>query len=101
MLSATIEQIRPFFNLILERFNTSLLIFGGMNKSSPSTVTFVLHFRLERSISQARWRGSIEHIPSGKRSEFLRIEDLLHFFRKFEIRLDDTDCLQEKLKDRE
>ena len=62
----------------------------------PSTNTFVLRFRLERSIVGARWRGSIEHIPSGERSEFLRVEELLKFFRKFEILLDDTDSFQNK-----
>jgi hypothetical protein len=60
----------------------------------PSAITFVLRFWLDRSISVARWRGSIEHIPSGKRSEFLRIEELLKFFRKFEISLDDSNCFQ-------
>jgi len=67
-----------------------------MSGSVPSTNTFVLRFWLERSISGARWRGSIEHIPSGERSEFLRVEELLKFFRKFEILLDDTDSFQNK-----
>jgi hypothetical protein len=61
-----------------------------MNKSLPSTITFVLRFWLERSVSETRWRGSIEHIPSGKRSEFLQADELLRFFRKFEIRLNDA-----------
>ncbi len=60
----------------------------------PSAITFVLRFWLERSISAARWRGSIEHIPSGDRSEFLRVEELSKFFRKFEISLDDSDSFQ-------
>ena len=62
-----------------------------MNVSSLPANTFVLRFWLERSISGARWRGSIVHIPSGERSEFLRVEELLKFFQKFQIMLDDTD----------
>jgi hypothetical protein len=60
----------------------------------PSAITFVLRFWLDRSISTARWRGSIEHIPSGDRSEFLRVEELSKFFRKFEISLDDSRSFQ-------
>jgi hypothetical protein len=61
-----------------------------MSESLSATNTFVLRFWLERSISTARWRGRIEHIPSGKRSEFLRVEELLKFLWKFEISLDDS-----------
>ena len=60
----------------------------------PSAITFVLRFWLDRSISVARWRGSIEHIPSGDRSEFLRVEELSKFLRKFEISLDDSHSFQ-------
>lgn len=52
--------------------------------------TFVLRFWLERSISGARWRGSIEHVPSGTHSEFLRAEEMLEFFRSFQIVLEDS-----------
>ena len=62
-----------------------------MNVSSLPANTFVLRFWWERSISGARWRGSIEHIPSGERSEFLRVEELIIFFQKFQIVIDDTD----------
>ena len=65
-----------------------------MNASTPSTNTFVLRFWLERSAAGARWRGSIEHIPSGERGMFLRVEELLRFLRKFEILLDDANCIQ-------
>ena len=63
--------------------------------------TFVLRFWEERSISTVRWRGNIEHIPSGERSEFLRIEELLKFFRKYEILLDETENFQDKTKNGE
>ncbi len=59
-----------------------------MSEFISTTNIFVLRFWLVRSISGARWRGSIEHIPSGGRSEFLRVEELLKFFQKFEIYLD-------------
>jgi hypothetical protein len=69
-----------------------------MNASSLPVSTFVLRFWLERSISGARWRGSIVHIPSGERSEFLHVEELLIFIQKFQILLDDIDRFQQQTK---
>jgi len=63
--------------------------------------TFVLRFWEERSITTVRWRGNIEHIPSGERSEFLRIEELLKFLRKYEVLLDETGHIQGKTKNGE
>lgn len=61
-----------------------------MKSSLVSVNTFVIRFWLERSGSGARWRGSIKHIPNGEDGEFLRIEDLVRFFMKFQINLDDS-----------
>jgi hypothetical protein len=91
VLSAKLLQLTLF--LIFFDWNLIPLCYSikRMNVSSLPANTFVLRFWLERSISGARWRGRIEHIPSGERSEFLRVEELLKFFQKFQIMLDDTD----------
>lgn len=72
-----------------------------MSESLSATNTFVIRFWLERSISGVHWRGHIEHLPSGERSGFLRIEELLKFFRKYEILLDETENLQDETKNGE
>jgi hypothetical protein len=61
-----------------------------MSASVSTANTFVLRFWLERSISGVRWRGSIEHIPSGARSEFLCVDEMLKFFQSFQILLEDN-----------
>jgi hypothetical protein len=60
-----------------------------MQKSPPSSTTFVLRFWRERSVSGTRWRGSIKHIPDGSHSEFLGVKELLMFLQRFEVHLDD------------
>jgi hypothetical protein len=72
-----------------------------MNESRLTINTFVLRFWEERSISTVRWRGTIEHIPSGERFGFLRIEELLKFLRKYEVLLDETEHIQDKTKNGE
>jgi hypothetical protein len=67
-----------------------------MKESPPPSTMFVVRFRLERSISGTRWRGSIEHIPSRNHSEFLGVKELLRFLQEFEIILDDTDQFMKK-----
>lgn len=67
-----------------------------MSASRTPANTFVLRFWLDRSISGARWRGSIEHIPSGEHSEFLRLEEMLNFLQSFQIRLEDSHCAEFK-----
>jgi hypothetical protein len=69
-----------------------------MSASLSATNRFVLRFWLERSILGARWRGNIEHIPSGERIEFLRLEELLKFLRKYEILLDETEKFPNETK---
>ena len=62
-----------------------------MIESMVSANTFVVRFRLERSNSGARWRGSIKHIPSGEHCEFLHIDEMIKFFQKFQINFDEED----------
>jgi hypothetical protein len=59
-----------------------------MNQRSvetTATMTFVVHFWREQAGAESRWRGRIEHVQSGQRADFLAIEDLLRFFRRFGI----------------
>ncbi|OGO38049.1 MAG: hypothetical protein A2W35_21650 [Chloroflexi bacterium RBG_16_57_11] len=62
-----------------------------MKDSAKPSTTFIIRFWLERSVSEVRWRGTIEHIPSGRRGVFLGLRDLLGYFRQFDIQLNDLD----------
>ncbi len=70
---------------------------------SPIGITFVVRFWCEWSQGQPRWRGRVEHVESGQQANFLVIEDLLGFFRRFGIgaaipaagRRDDDPCREE------
>jgi hypothetical protein len=58
-----------------------------MNRSSAeTTVTFVVRFWREWTGVEARWRGRIEHVQSGRRHDFLGVEELLRFLERFGIR---------------
>lgn len=52
---------------------------------STSMVTFVVRFWREVSADQVRWRGQIEHVQSGRRTDFLELHDLLGFLECFGI----------------
>jgi len=69
-----------------------------MSESRTFTNTFVLRFYMEGSLSGGRWRGSIEHIPSGERTEFLRVTELVRYWRRFGVVLDATDGNQPKME---
>jgi predicted ester cyclase len=52
---------------------------------TTTTTTFVLRFWREWTGSEARWRGRIEHVQSGRRSDFLGVGELLGFLEGFGI----------------
>ena len=56
----------------------------------PATSTFVIRFLQEWSPVKPRWRGRIEHIPSGKSAAFLDQEVMWEFIQSFGIIVDDT-----------
>jgi hypothetical protein len=41
----------------------------------------VIRFWREWSAAGSRWRGRIEHVQSGKRADFVRLESILEFVR--------------------
>ena len=45
------------------------------------TTTFVLRFWREWTGTEARWRGRIEHVPSGQRRDFLCLDQMLGFLQ--------------------
>jgi hypothetical protein len=53
--------------------------------SAETTATFVVRFWREWSGTEARWRGRIEHVQSGRRADFLEVEGLLGFLERFGI----------------
>jgi hypothetical protein len=64
-----------------------------MQPSAPATLmlTFVLRFQREITAGEARWRGSIEHVPSGEAIAFMDFEMMLRFLQRFGIRANDQD----------
>ena len=56
---------------------------------TTTTVTFVVRFWRETSVGEARWRGRIEHVQSGKSVAFLEIEAMLGFMQRFGVTLQD------------
>ena len=54
-------------------------------------LTFVLRFQREITAGEARWRGSIEHVPSGEAIAFMDFERMLRFLQHFGIRAGDHD----------
>jgi hypothetical protein len=57
--------------------------------SSTTAATFVVRFWRETTASGTRWRGSIEHVPSGEQAAFLEIDAMLSFLRRFGVTLQD------------
>jgi hypothetical protein len=54
----------------------------------PAISTFVLRIWQEWSAGGPRWRGRIEHIPSGKSAAFLDEEAMWQFIQCFGVTLD-------------
>jgi hypothetical protein len=57
---------------------------------APAISTFVVRFWQEWSAGGARWRGRIEHIPSGRSVAFLDEEVMWQFIQNFGIRVGGT-----------
>jgi hypothetical protein len=60
---------------------------GHSTTPNTTTSTFIVRFWREQAGAESRWRGRIEHVPSGQRANFLAVEDLLGFFQRFGIGL--------------
>jgi hypothetical protein len=56
--------------------------------SVPPTNTFVVRFWREGSPSRRRWRGRIEHVQSGRRADFVELEDISGFVQGFGVMAD-------------
>jgi uncharacterized lipoprotein YajG len=52
---------------------------------APTISTFVIRFWQEWSAAGSRWRGRIEHIPSGRSTAFLYEEVMWQFIQSFGI----------------
>jgi len=52
---------------------------------SGTMVIFVVRFWRETAAGKFRWRGQIEHVQSGRQTDFLEIRDLLGFLECFGI----------------
>jgi hypothetical protein len=59
----------------------------------PTTTiaTFVIRFWRETTAGEGRWRGSIEHVPSGEAIAFMDFETMVCFLQRFGIRAGDLD----------
>ena len=51
----------------------------------PPASTFVIRFWHEWSVSGSRWRGRIEHVQSGQRTDFVELQSILEFVRAFGV----------------
>jgi hypothetical protein len=61
-----------------------------MNQPSvgtTATTTFVVRFWREWTGAEARWRGRIEHVQSGRRMDFLSLNDMLCFMQQMGVTL--------------
>jgi hypothetical protein len=64
-----------------------------MNESpagTTATTTLVVRFWREWSGTEARWRGRIEHVQSGRHMDFLHLVDMLGFLRQIGVTF--TEC---------
>jgi hypothetical protein len=57
---------------------------------APDIRTFVVRFWHEWSAGGPRWRGRIEHIPSGRSAAFLDEEGMWQFVQSFGVALDNA-----------
>ena len=64
-----------------------------VSQPNPKSInaTFVLRFQRETAAGEARWRGSIEHVPSGEAIAFMDYETMLRFLQRFGIQAGDPD----------
>ncbi len=61
---------------------------------TTATTVFVVRFWREWTGAEMRWRGRIEHVPSGQRQDFLTVEQMLAFLQQMDVtcaRLADSD----------
>jgi hypothetical protein len=56
---------------------------------TPPVSTFVIRFWREWSAARSRWRGRIEHVQSGQRADFERLEGTLDFMRGLGVMAED------------
>lgn len=62
---------------------------GTQPNPQTVTATFVLRFQRETTAGEARWRGNIEHVPSGESMAFMDFETMLRFLQGFGIQAGD------------
>lgn len=55
----------------------------------PTVSTFVIRFWREWSATAGRWRGRVEHVPSGDGATFVALQEMLGFFKAFGIMPED------------
>jgi hypothetical protein len=55
----------------------------------PPASTFVIRFWREWSAAGSRWRGRIEHVQSGRRADFEKLESALEFVRGMGVMSED------------
>jgi hypothetical protein len=56
---------------------------------APPASTFVIRFWREWSAAGSRWRGRIEHVQSGQRADFVKLESILEFVRGLGVMAED------------
>jgi hypothetical protein len=56
---------------------------------APPASTFVIRFWREWSAAGSRWRGRIEHVQSGQRADFVKLESTLDFVRSLGVMAQD------------
>ena len=61
----------------------------------PPDSTFVVRFRREWSAAGPRWRGRIEHVQSGEKAAFLKLDEMLVFLHRFGAMANERDNSQE------
>lgn len=54
---------------------------------ATTTKTFVVRFWHEYSDTESRWRGRVEHVQSGRRQDFLSLEEMLGFLQQMGVPL--------------
>ena len=54
---------------------------------ATTTKTFVVRFWHEYSDTESRWRGRVEHVQSGRRQDFLSLEEMLDFLQQMGVPL--------------
>jgi hypothetical protein len=55
---------------------------------TPSTSTFVIRFWREWSATTERWRGRIEHVQSGRHTDFLDLAGVSAFIQSVGVMAD-------------